>query len=137
MLHKILNQLFEYSNHYIEVRNDPNLNMPGFSFIEHDINARFVPIILVNLNIIPKQIDVLAHVIAHEWGHHVLRHMSLVPPHSSEMPSPEERQEKENEADTYAALFIKEYCYNIKPIEAFILNCNFDCDNRINILNSV
>lgn len=137
MLNNILNQLFEYSYHYIEVRNDPNLNMPGFSFIEKDINERFKPIILINLDLIPKQIDILAHVIAHEWGHHVLRHISLVPPHSSQMPSSEERQEKENEADTYAALFIKEFFYNKKPIEKFILDCNFDCDNRINILNSV
>ena len=53
------------------------------------------------------------------------------------MPSPEERQEKEIEADIYAALFIKEFFYNKKHIESFILECKFDATNRINILNSV
>lgn len=137
MLNTILNQLFEYSNHYIEVRNDPNLQMPGFSCIEKDINQRFIPVILINLDLIPNQSEIIAHVIAHEWGHHVLRHIDLVPPLISQMPTKNELQEKENEADTYAALFIKEFFYDKKPIEQFILDCNFDCNNRINILHSV
>jgi len=137
MLSNILNQLFKHSNHYFDVRNDPNLKMPGFSFIELDINNRIKPIILINLDLIPKQQDVLAHVIAHEWGHHVLRHINVPGQTTPQMPSPEERQEKEIEADIYAALFIKEFFYNKKHIESFILECKFDATNRINILNSV
>ena len=137
MLVNILNRLFEYSNRYIEVRADNNLPMPAFSMIEQDIHGRYVPIILINFNLIPKNEDVIAHILSHEWGHHILKHIKLIPPLPHNMPSQQERQIKENEADTYAAKFIKEYSYNREPIIKFLHSHPVDLKNRLAILNSV
>lgn len=137
MLVDILNALFEYSNQYIEVRNDINLPMPAFSLIEQDIHGRFIPIILINLNLIPENENILAHILSHEWGHHISKHIELIPPPPHNMPTPQERQRKEDEADTYAAKFIKKYSYDKQTIIDFLHKHPFDLKNRLEILNSV
>ena len=137
MLVNILNKLFEYSNHYIQVRNERTLQMPGFSMIEKDIHGQYIPVILINLDLIPNNESVLAHVLSHEWGHQVLKHIELVPPHISQMPNQQQRQEKENEADKFAASFIKEYGYSKNDIEHFMRQNPHDLENRLNILNSI
>tara|TARA_B100001758_G_C18400292_1_gene608573 strand:+ start:553 stop:960 length:408 start_codon:yes stop_codon:yes gene_type:complete len=135
MLVQVLNQLFEYSNNYIAVREDMNLKIPAFSIIEKDIYGRHIPVILINQKLIPKNINIIAHILSHEWGHHILQHIQKTPPIN--MPEPEEIQIKENEADTYAAHFIKEYSYDKDDIINFMKDHPFDLDNRLNILCSV
>lgn len=132
----ITNKLFEYSNLYIEVRDDINLRIPGFSLIEKDIYGRYKPIIIINSQIIPNNIEVIAHILSHEWGHHFNRHIELEPPNIENMPNFHERQQKEDEADTYAAKFIKELDFNKDPIINFFKSNPMDLENRIRILNS-
>ena len=138
MLPQILfyHKLFEYSNQYIDVRIDLNLPLPAFSIIEKNIYGRFVPVILINEKIMQENENVIAHIMSHEWGHHVSNHIELIPPSPSEMPTKEERQEKENEADLYAAKFIKEYMYDRGPIIDFLKKHPADLENRLKILNS-
>ena len=134
----ILNKLFEYSNCYIEVRNDVNLPMPGFSYIEKDIHGRILPVIILNLLLIPNDSNVLAHIISHEWGHHILRHIEYTStPNVMKQENFAIKQQKENEADKYAANFIKKYSYNKEPIIAFFREHPYQLENRIAILNSI
>ena len=130
----IVNKLFEYSNQYIDIRIDINLPMPGFSTIEKNIYGRFVPIILLNPKVLQEDTNVQAHILGHEWGHHVCKHIGLVPPLIKE--TEEQKQRKEDEADLYAAKFIKEYMYDKKPILEFLKSNPIDYDNRSLILNS-
>tara|TARA_Y100000768_G_scaffold346843_1_gene294687 strand:- start:2566 stop:2997 length:432 start_codon:yes stop_codon:yes gene_type:complete len=136
MIDKILNQLFEFSNHFIVVKNDINLPMPGFSMIEEDIHYRLVPTTIINTRLIPQDDSVMAHILAHEWGHHVLEHIEHYPPSSENMPDNTTRQLKENEADAYAAEFIKKYNYDKDSIIQFFREHPHDLENRISILNS-
>lgn len=97
MLVDILNQLFEYSRSYINV-----LPIPAFSIIERDIYGRYTPTILINLSILPNDKNILAHILSHEWGHHMLKHLLMDPPCKEEMPTQIERQLHENQVDSYA-----------------------------------
>ena len=132
----IMNQLFSYSNHYIEVRNDINLNIPAFSVIEKNIYGRYVPYILINPSLIPDDINIIAHIMSHEWGHHLLNH--LVPIDIIEnmpIPNKDDRQEKENEADAYAAKFIDNKNFDKDIIIKFFKQYSlFDYENRKKIL---
>lgn len=134
MIVQILNQLYEYSNTYINVREDSNLQMPAFSIIEKDLHGRYTPVILINQKFIPKNINIIAHVLSHEWGHHILEHIKKDPPKI--MPDRNEVQSKENEADTYAAHFIKEYSYDTEDISNFMREHPADLENRLHILYS-
>lgn len=136
MIDKILNQLFEFSNHFINIRNDFNLPMPGFSVIEQDIHYRLTPTIIINTTLIPQDDNIMAHILAHEWGHHVLQHIEHYPPPPDKMPDAETRQLKENEADSYAAEFIRKYHYDKDAIIHFFREHPHDLDNRIQILNT-
>ena len=132
---KIANQLFEMSNRFVELRCDIGMPMPGFSFIEPDIHGLYRPIIVLNPTIIPDDSNVIAHILGHEWGHHVLRHIEPRDPNIH----PEginRRQEKENEADTYAARFIKTYNYDTDAIISFMREHPIDLENRMQILLS-
>ena len=132
----IMYQLFSYSNHYIEVRNDINLNIPAFSVIEKNIYGRYVPYILINPSLIPDDINIIAHIMSHEWGHHLLNH--LVPIDIIEnmpIPNKDDRQEKENEADAYAAKFIDNKNFDKDIIIKFFKQYSlFDYENRKKIL---
>ena len=134
MISKILNELFEYSNHYINIREDKDLPYPGFSTIEKDIYGRYIPVILINKQHIPTDDNIFAHVLAHEWGHHVLRHIKHDPPPMNLRPSQLEVQKKEHEADEYAAKFVQKYNYNKEIIASFMKKHPFDLDNRLAIL---
>jgi Zn-dependent peptidase ImmA (M78 family) len=136
MYTQILNQLYEYSNNCINVREDINLQIPAFSTIEKDIYGKYTPIILVNTKLIPNNINIIAHILSHEWGHHVLRHMTIEPPNFNTEEF-DAIQEKENEADLYAANFIKEYSYDVDNIKEFMKEHPGDLENRLNILQSV
>ena len=138
IINDIINQLFDYSNHYIEVRNDINLNIPAFSVIETDMYGRNIPYILLNLKLIPEDKNVIAHILSHEWGHHVLRHLKPINEliKKNFINHPDERQQKENEADTYAAKFIKDKSFKKDSIIKFLNQHPFDLENRLSILNS-
>ena len=136
MIVEILNQLLEHSKHYIQVREDPNLPMPGFSVIEKDLHGRYTPLILINQKLFPNDKNVYAHILAHEWGHHVCNHILLEPPPMHLRPKPSEIQEKENEADLFAAKFIKKYNYDVEEIANFMRDHPHDLDNRLAILFS-
>lgn len=136
MIVGILNQLLKHSNHCIQVREDPNLHIPAFSVIEKDLFGRYVPLILINQKIIPNNENVYAHILAHEWGHHVLNHILVEPPPIHQRPSPSEVQQKENEADLYAAKFIKKHNYDVESICDFMREHPHDLDNRLTILFS-
>ncbi len=134
MISRILNQLFEHSNHFILLREDRDLPYPAFSIIEKDIYNRYNPVILINQKIIPQDENILAHVLAHEWGHHVSKHIKHDPPPMNLRPSQAEVQKKEHEADQYAAQFVKKYNYDIETIATFMRDHPFDLDNRLAIL---
>lgn len=138
MIVKILNKLLEYSDKYFVVRNDMNVPMPGYSFMDIDINHRFIPTILLNPNRFPNDENILAHILAHEWGHHVLGHIKI-PGLIDEkiLKDKGDRDRKEDEADAYAAAFIKEYFYKKPPIIQYIKSISPNYDNRIEILNSI
>lgn len=116
MIVNIINKLFEHSNHYLEIRYDKNLPILGFSFIEKNIHGQFIPVIIINLDLIPNNESVMAHILSHEWGHHILKHIKLNPIKETQ----EEIQKKEIEADKYAVSFCKKYKYNIDDIEKFL-----------------
>ena len=136
MIVTILNQLLEHTNQYIHVREDPHLPMPGFSIIEKDLHGRYTPTILINQNTFPNDKNICAHVLAHEWGHHVCNHILLEPPPIHKRSNPSDAQKKENEADLFAAKFIKKYNYDIDEIANFMREHPHDLDNRLAILFS-
>ena len=90
----------------------------------------------INTKLIPNNINIIAHILSHEWGHHVLRHMTIEP-NSFKTEEFDAIQEKENEADLYAANFIKEYSYDVNNIKDFMREQPGDLENRLNILQSV
>ena len=128
----IANQLFYYSNMFIPIRCDVNLPMPGYSLIEPDIHGRFGPTIILNPTLIPDNISIIAHILSHEWGHHVLGHMQDL--NNSMQNLNNSMQNKENEADAYAARFVKLHSYNVDDIINFMREHPVDLENRIQIL---
>lgn len=133
-----MNKLFEFSNRYIEVRIEKTLPMPGFSTIEKDIYGRFTPIILINPKVLTEDNNVMAHILAHEWGHHKNNHIPLIPPNPTEKETKAQIDEKEDEADLFAAEFIKEYGYNKDPIIRFMQSSRDPTlEKRITILNAL
>ena len=139
---KIANELFEYSNMFVEIRCDRAMPIPGFSLIEEDIHGLLKPVTVLNPELLQEDPSVIAHVMAHEWGHHVLQHISKTPAclgsdpalGSTAVERMGSRQAKENEADTYAARFIKSHKYDSDAIMAFMREHPFDLENRLQIL---
>ena len=138
MLINILNKLYEHSGKYIDVKYDFNLPIPAYSFVDLDINDRLVPTISLNPNLYPKDNNVIAHILSHEWGHHTLNHIKAPTDPSfdiKKIQDKNDRQLKEDEADSYASNFIKEFFYDKEPIIDFIRNSSpNDFKHRINIL---
>ena len=133
-----MNKLYEFSNRYIEVRIEKSLPMPGFSTIEKDIYGRFIPLILINPKVLTEDTNVIAHILAHEWGHHKNNHIPLVPPNETEKETKAQIDEKEDEADLFAAEFIKEYQYDKGPIITFMRSSRDPTVNkRIMLLNAL
>ena len=130
---EVANKLFEYSNFFVEIRCDPNMPMPGFSLIEEDIHGLFKPITVINPRVLPDNPSIIAHVMSHEWGHHVLRHIKKAPSIHDIEPI-HIVKEKEDEADAYAARFVKSNNYDIDSIIAFMREHPIDLENRIQIL---
>ena len=134
----ILNQLYKYSNTFLNIRNDITLPVPGFSTIEKDLYGRLIPTIIINLSLIPNDENVLAHILSHEWGHHVSKHLLPIKDDTREyIGYDHNRQQKENEADLFAAKFITHYKYNKSAIIDFFKSHPVDIQNRINILTNL
>lgn len=130
MITPILNKLYEYSNCYIEIITDDKLQMPAYSFIDEDLYGKIKPMIVLNPKLFPKEENIVAHILAHEWGHHVLKHVFTNP----NTLSIKEKESKEDEADEYASKFIKEFMYDTAPIIDFFKRHSPNCNERINIL---
>ena len=135
---QIANALFERSGTFAEVRCDDALPIPGYSFVEQDMHGRLRPVVVLSPGLIPSgDRSVLAHVLAHEWGHHSLMHIRRREP-GAPPETPPERQRKEDEADSFAAEFMRSRGdeYDLHAVEAFLRRNPFDLENRLQILHS-
>ena len=113
----VIDKLVYDSGYLFEIIYDNNLPMPGMSFLEKDIRNINRYKILINYDLIKDEhISVIAHILSHEWGHHILKHTSIDP----SLLSDDMLLNFEIEADTYAYNFIIKNNYNIKDIENYI-----------------
>ena len=77
--------------------------------------------------------SILAHILAHEYGHHIYEHVKINP----EFLNPPQLEHIENEADFYALMFIEKYNYNKDEIIKFIADTSINKEisrSRIDIL---
>tara|TARA_B100000575_G_scaffold126537_1_gene100912 strand:- start:1778 stop:2248 length:471 start_codon:yes stop_codon:yes gene_type:complete len=141
----IISKLVKYSGYLFEIIYDNNLPIPAMSFIEKDLRNINRYKVVINYNLIKNESSsIIAHILSHEWGHHVLKH-TLVNP---SLLSTNRILETEIEADTYAYNFIIQNNYSIEDIKNYIKK-NFDREakdfnnkldlfkKRINVLNKI
>ena len=139
-----IDNLVEHSSHLFEIEYDNNLNIPAMSILMIDNNNIYRNKIILNYNLIKNlSINVIAHILAHEWGHHIYKHTHINP----QTLNKSQKKYFEIEADIYACNFIKKYKYNINDIIEYIENDkkkNYDLFyennlfiiHRLNILNN-
>ena len=128
---EIQNQLYDFSNLCIELKEDFNLPIPALSLLTVDHQGINRPLILANTAMIPTDRNVLAHILSHEWGHHFLEHVRTDPQNLSVR----EKDRWENEADMYASGFIAKYEYDKNAIVAFLREtCPETYEERARIL---
>ena len=140
----IIDKLVNHSGCLFEIIYDSKLPMPGMSFVEKDFRGMNRYKVVLNYNLIKNESpSVIAHILSHEWGHHILKH-TLVNP---SLLSADRISETEIEADTYAYNFIIQNNYSIEDIQNYIKK-NFECETnhfknkldlfkkRINVLNN-
>ena len=143
-IEKIIDKLVNYSGYLFEIIYDNKLPIPGMSFVEKDYKGINRYKVVINYNLVKDETpSVIAHILSHEWGHHILKH-TLVNP---SLLSSNRILETEIEADTYAYNFIIQNNYNIEDIQNYIKK-NFEYESRnfknkldlfkkrINILNN-
>ena len=133
-LNEILDQLVEFSGKLFEVKIDQKLHIPAFSLIENDFRGNPRNRILINDRLIPmNNKSIIAHIMAHEYGHHIYEHVKINPGNLND----KQLTHIENEADFYALMFIEKYNYNKDEIIRFIADTsvNKECSRtRIDIL---
>ena len=110
---KINNLLNIYSNKYINIVFDNTLNIPALSFIKDTY-----PFIVINVDLFPLSESVIAHILAHEYGHHVLHHVDT----PSNLLTQSEIDICEDQADIYASKFIYQYGFMKNPITNYLNN---------------
>ena len=121
----IIDNLVKYSGKLFEIVYDDKLEIPGLSLLIED---RFIlrHKIILNYELIKNEdTSVIAHILAHEWGHHIYKHTYINPKTLSN----EEKEKIELEADTYAYNFIKYYNYDLDKVIHYIKK------NHINDIN--
>jgi hypothetical protein len=121
----IIDNLVEYSGNLFEIIYDDKLEIPGLSIL---IKDRFIlrHKIILNYELIKNEdISVIAHILSHEWGHHIYKHTYINP----QTLSNEEKEKIELEADKYAYDFIKYYNYDLDKVIHYIKK------NHINDIN--
>ena len=129
-INKILDQLNEYSGIKVELVYNSILYCPAMSSISNKL--KLVRIIEINPKLIPDDINITAHILSHEFGHHYLNHVLDDPMTLSK----KELDIREDEADTYASVFIDKFNYDKQPIIDFIIQNNPNYCERIKILNN-
>jgi hypothetical protein len=127
----ISNELHDYTGKIVNLIVDDYLHIPALSYIDElGLNT-----IRINLSIIPLSESVIAHIMSREYGHHILKHFET---ESYKLDS-EELEKREDEADIFAAKFIKNNKYQQEPIEIFISETSVSADvarKRIALLNT-
>ena len=133
-LEEILDQLVEFTGKLFEIKIDENLQIPAFSLIENDFRGNPRNTILINDRLIPmNNKSILAHILAHEYGHHIYEHIKINPNHLNS----KQLEHIENEADFYALMFIEKYNYDKDEIIKFIVDTSINKEiskTRIDIL---
>jgi len=133
-LEEILDQLVEFTGKLFEIKIDSNLQIPAFSLIDIDFRGNPRNTILINDRLIPmNNKSILAHILAHEYGHHIYEHVKINPAFLN----PPQLEHIENEADFYALMFIEKYNYNKDEIIKFIADTSINKEisrSRIDIL---
>ena len=133
-LEEILDQLVEFTGKLFEIKIDENLQIPAFSLIENDFRGNPRNTILINDRLIPmNNKSILAHILAHEYGHHIYEHVKINPSYLN----PQQLEHIENEADFHALMFIEKYNYDKDEIIKFISNTSVNREiakTRIDIL---
>lgn len=133
-LEEILDQLVEFTGKLFEIKIDSNLQIPAFSLIDIDFRGNPRNTILINDRLIPmNNKSILAHILAHEYGHHIYEHVKINPAFLN----PQQLEHIENEADFHALMFIEKYNYNKDEIIKFIADTSINKEisrSRIDIL---
>jgi Zn-dependent peptidase ImmA (M78 family) len=131
----IIQELVDYSGKLFIIKEDSNLKMPAFSLIEYDFRRNPRNVIIINRNLIPSDdISVLAHILAHEYGHHIYEHVKINPRTLNE----KQLEQIECEADFYALMFIEKYKYSKNSIIKFMIETTNSISllkKRIDIIN--
>jgi hypothetical protein len=133
-LEEIIDQLVEFTGKLFEIKIDSNLQIPAFSLIDIDFRGNPRNTILINDRLIPmNNKSILAHILAHEYGHHIYEHVKINPAFLN----PPQLEHIENEADFHALMFIEKYNYNKDEIIKFIADTSINKEisrSRIDIL---
>jgi len=127
----ISNELINYSGKSIKIIYDNFLEMPALALL--DTNTK-EPLIIININILPDCKDTIAHILSHEYGHHILKHVDINP----NLRSKKDLLICEDQADIYAAIFISKFNYNKDKIKEYIKlrgdNTSYD---RIKLIDTI
>ena len=134
-MENIIQELVDYSGKLFIIKEDNNLRIPAFSTIEYDFRNNPRNVIIINKNLIPSNdISVMAHILAHEYGHHIYEHVTINPITLDET----QHTQIECEADFYALMFIEKYKYNKSAIIKFMIETTVNSSllkKRVDIIN--
>tara|TARA_B110000902_G_C13718676_1_gene364227 strand:- start:51 stop:497 length:447 start_codon:yes stop_codon:yes gene_type:complete len=135
-MENIIQELVEYSGKLFIIKEDNNLRIPALSLIEYDFRNNPRNVIVINKKLIPEDISIMAHILAHEYGHHIYEHVHINPNTLNKT----QLDQIECEADFYALMFIEKYKYNKNTIIKFIISRHNESSllkKRLDIINGV